>query len=116
RLIAAVEAEEIPDASILAELEANLRRLSPALMEEARLAKPRASTGNRMSALVATAPAAAYATEVLAETGTWAFKSSRDPSKTYLVACRRAGHLECTCTGFQYRGNCKHVIEVREKI
>jgi hypothetical protein len=116
QLMAAVEAEEIPDASILAELEANLRRLSPALMEEARLAAPKAGAGDRISALVATAPAAAHTLEVLAETGTWAFKSSRDASRTYLVTFGRAGHLECTCEGFVYRGNCKHVIEVREKV
>ena len=22
-------------------------------------------------------------------------------------------HLDCTCPGFQYRGNCKHVRDVR---
>ena len=26
------------------------------------------------------------------------------------------GDLECTCPGFAYRGNCKHVREVREKV
>jgi SWI/SNF-related matrix-associated actin-dependent regulator 1 of chromatin subfamily A len=115
-LIAAVEAEEIPDASILAELEANLRRLSPALMEEARLAKPKTGAGDRISALAAASSVGSQASEALAETGTWEFKSSRDPSKSYIVNFGRAGHLECTCEGFLYRGNCKHVIEVRAKI
>jgi hypothetical protein len=116
RLIAAVQADEIPDASILADLEPNLRRLSAALMEEARLAKPRAGAGDRILALAAASPAGAWAAEALAEAGSWEFTSSRDPSKTYLVTFGRAGHLECICEGFQYRGNCKHVIEVRAKL
>jgi hypothetical protein len=53
-------------------------------MEEARLATPKAGAGDRISALAATAPAAAHVSEVLAETGTWEFKSSRDASRTYL--------------------------------
>ena len=39
QLIAAVEADEIPDASILEELQAGLRALAPAMMEEVRLAR-----------------------------------------------------------------------------
>jgi hypothetical protein len=38
-VIAAVEADDIPDASILDELQAGLRALTPALHEEVRLAK-----------------------------------------------------------------------------
>jgi LSD1 subclass zinc finger protein len=47
--------------------------------------------------------------------GLWEFRSSRDPSKFYRVTYGRAGHIECTCEGFLYRGNCKHVQEVRGK-
>ena len=41
---------------------------------------------------------------------------TEDPSARYLVTLGRAGHLESTCQGFAYRGNCKHVREVRGKI
>ena len=39
-----------------------------------------------------------------------------DPSASYQVTFGRAGHLECSCPDFNYRGNCKHTREVREKI
>jgi hypothetical protein len=26
----------------------------------------------------------------------------------------RSGHLQCTCPGFEYRGECKHVRDVRK--
>jgi hypothetical protein len=32
----------------------------------------------------------------------------------YRVTFGHAGHLECTCEGFRWRGNCKHVREVRQ--
>jgi hypothetical protein len=49
----------------------------------------------------------------LLSTGVHEFKSSRDPSQVYRVTFGRPGHLECTCEGFRWRGNCKHVREVR---
>ena len=50
-LIAAVEADEVPDASILAELQAGLRALAPAMMEEVRLARSGAPSAATVEAL-----------------------------------------------------------------
>lgn len=42
------------------------------------------------------------------------FPSSRDPSKKYVVSIVGAD-MDCSCPGFEYRGTCKHIIEVRSK-
>jgi len=115
-LIAAVEAEDVPDQSFLAEVQSTLRQLAPALIEEVRAARATGDAGARIDALASASPRQkAEGTPVL-ETGSWEFTSSRDPSASYLVKFGRAGHLECTCPGFTYRGNCKHTREVREQI
>ena len=43
------------------------------------------------------------------------FPSSRDPSTKYVVSVS-GGDVDCTCPGFQYRGTCRHVIEVKKKL
>ena len=108
-----IEADEVLEGSILAGIQDGLRQLASALMEEARAARAAAL---RVEKLAAASPRATAEKTPLAENGQWEFTSSRDPSARYLVTFGRAGHLECTCQGFRYRGNCKHVREVREYV
>lgn len=113
-LIGAVEAEDVPTGSILAKLEADLRRLAPALIEEVRLARMGGMTAEAaVTRLAKERPRHAVPDDPLGTSGSWEFKSERDPSQVYRVTYGRAGHLECTCKGFAYRGDCKHVRDVR---
>ena len=115
-LIAAVEAEDVPDQSLLSEIQDGLRRLAPALMEEARAARATGDAALRLEKLALAIPSRAAVSDPLSDTGSWEFISSRDPSKSYQVILGRVGHLECSCPGFEYRGNCEHVREVREQV
>ena len=42
------------------------------------------------------------------------FPSSSDPRKMYTVTVM-GPDMDCTCPGFEYRGTCKHIVEVRSK-
>ncbi len=113
-LIQAVEMDEAPDASILADLEAHLRALGPASLLEQRAAAATGDAAARIEALGAVLPRGTQVREV-EQSGVHEFNSSREPGKVYRVTWGRGGHLECTCEGFRWRGDCRHVREVRAK-
>jgi len=116
-LIQAVSSEELPNASILEELEAGLRNLMPAMIEEVRQARSGSKPEiDQIQKLTALKPSIPRVENKIEKSGVWEFGSERDKSQLYRVTFGRAGHLECTCKGFEYRGNCKHVIEVRTKV
>ena len=95
KLITAVEADEAPDQSLLAEIQDGLRRLAPALMEEARAASASGDAAVRIEALAAARPLSSAATEPLLETGSWEFTSSRGPS----AGCSRGGTTRLVLRG-----------------
>ena len=114
RLIGAVEGDVPPDASVLDDLYAKLRSLGPALLLENQLAQATGAVRERLEALAnANTGSGSEAAKPLLDTGVREFPSSRDPSQVYCVTFGRGGHLECTCEGFKWRGNCKHAREVR---
>jgi SNF2 family DNA or RNA helicase len=114
KLVQAVEADEVPDASILKDLQEELTRLGPALLQEAKAARAAGKEGIRLD-IIGEMVAALPADTPLLETGSWEFPSSSDPSKSHSVTFGRSGHLQCTCPGFEYRGECKHVRDVRKQ-
>jgi SWI/SNF-related matrix-associated actin-dependent regulator 1 of chromatin subfamily A len=112
QLIRAVEADAPPDGSILRELESKLRAAGPALLAELRAGAATGTAAARIEA-VAAGVARIGAEAPISEHGVHEFSSTREPGKIYRVTWGRAGHLECTCEGFRWRGECKHVREVR---
>jgi SWI/SNF-related matrix-associated actin-dependent regulator of chromatin subfamily A-like protein 1 len=117
RLINTIESEEVPNASVLDELYGKLRSLGPALLQENKALQATGEIRDRLEALTKSGAIAQGGVDApLLSTGVHEFKSSRDPSKVYRVTFGSAGHVECTCEGFRWRGNCKHVREVRESL
>jgi hypothetical protein len=114
KLISVVETNEPLDRSLLENLYHRLRALGPALLQENRVASGSAAVLERLEKLAAATPRAPESP--LLSGGVQEFRSSRDPRAVYRVTFGRAGHLECTCDGFRWRANCKHVREVREAI
>lgn len=114
-LIGAVEGDLPADASVLDALYARLRALGPALLQESKLEQATGEVRERLEALAKVGVGAGGGTagQGLLNAGVREFRSSRDPSQVYRVTFGRGGHLECTCSGFRWRGNCKHVQEVR---
>ena len=113
RLIGVVEADELPNTSVLDELYVKLLALGPALLQENKVSQASGQIKERLEALAKVGVPQAADAPLLAA-GVHEFRSSRDPRQVYRVTFGRAGHLECTCEGFQWRGNCKHVREIRE--
>ncbi len=101
-------------ASVLKDLQAMPQKLGPALLQEVRAGKAQGRTATRIEAirnLVAALPQGSP----LLETGSREFPSSSNPKQSYTVSFGRADHLQCNCPGFEYRGECKHVLEVRKR-
>jgi hypothetical protein len=112
RLVGIVEADELAIKSVLDELYIKLSALGPALLQENKASQDTVEMRDRLEALAK--EGGAYTAEApLLATGVHEFRSSRDPRQVYRVTFGRAGHLECTCEGFRWRGNCKHVREIR---
>jgi len=106
RLINTIESEEVPNASVLDELYAKLRSLGPALLQENKALQATGEIRDRLEALTKSRGILQAVDAPLLSTGVHEFKSSREPSKVYRVTFGGAGHLECTCEGFHWRGNC----------
>src|SRR5262249_33390334 len=90
---------------------AKLSAFGPALLQGNKALQAAGQIRDRLEALAKGGEYTAAAP--LLATGVHEFRSSRDPKKVYWVTFGRAGHIECTCEGFRWRGNCKHVVEVR---
>lgn len=114
-LINAVESDALPDVSLLAELQAKLQQLGPALLHEARAMGAEGSVATRISVIGEMVGQLADDSP-LGDSGFWEFPSSRNPAKKHRVTFGSGGHLQCTCEGFQYRGECSHVRDVRKTV
>jgi len=113
-LIRAVEADEIPEESMLAALQLRLREMGPALLIEGRAEKADRAAA-KLTEAVGKGITKLFPVPPVMESGVHEFRSTRDPTLIYRVTFGSGGHLECTCDGFRWRGQCKHVREVRQQ-
>lgn len=111
-LISTLESDDQPEPGILNALYADLTNLAPALLQESRALATEGDAARRLEQL-ALSVAKPESTTPIAANGVWEFPSSRDASRLYRVIFGRAGHLECTCEGFGWRGECSHVRKAR---
>ena len=103
----------MPDASTLKELQAMLSRLSPALMQKVKAGQTDGAKAVRID-VIGEMVTALPKDSPLTGVWVWEFPSSKYPNKAYSVTYGRAGHLQCTCPGFEYRAECKHDRDVRK--
>jgi len=113
RLVHALGAEQLPDASVWREPKATLQRLGPALLHKARAAQAGGTVAAQLNAIDEMAGALAKGAPFV-ETGAWEFPSSRDPHGVYRVVFGRCGDLQRSYPRFEHRGECRHVCAVRK--
>jgi hypothetical protein len=113
RLVQAVESDEAPGESVLQALQSHLMQLAPALLQELKAGRALGADATRIEAISALVGALPVNSPVI-EDGVWDVPSSSAPGKSYRVSFGRAGHLQCTCPGFEYRGECRHVRDIRK--
>jgi SWI/SNF-related matrix-associated actin-dependent regulator 1 of chromatin subfamily A len=138
---AVVEGKLAPEATrdVLAELELALRRLSPQLAdlspreltpeEAARLLREAADAIVADTAFSEGAPQASQPVEGIEEairllaqvlaggrTRRWRIPSSSKPGVSYLLEADDAGDVTCSCPGFQYRGQCSHARDLKQRL
>jgi hypothetical protein len=88
-------------------------QLAPSLLQELKAGRALGADATRIEAISALVGALPVNSPVI-EDGVWDVPSSSAPGKSYRVSFGRAGHLQCTCPGFEYRGECRHVRDIRK--
>lgn len=100
-----VTVECMPGAPTLSDLEARPLSMVSALLARS-LAGQASCSGAAVPRLESAAP--------IRKSDVYGVTSSRGPGKVRCIISGRARHLECTCSGFGWGDECKHVREVRK--